>query len=394
MPPHPCLVIQDQRSGAVWRLAEGETLRIGRTADNDVAFAEPGVSRKHCLLTWTGAGLQLTDLSRQGTRVEGQTVLQATAPVPEGGLIGVGSGLLRYVGVARPADTGDPQAPGWLGDETVILREVGRGATGVVFEAHHPRHGRCAAKWLRLELATNPEVVERFSREVTLQQQLTDYPGVVTVAERGADPGRGHLFALMEFVDGASLHDRLKQTLPLTEAMRVLSRVARAVEHAHALGIVHRDLKPQNVLLTSDGQVRLTDFGLAKALEATEGKLTQQGIFMGTPGYMAPEQIDDAANAARPADVYGWGAMLYHALSGRPPVSGKTVVEVLRNVHNGKIPPLEGVEPELGQLCMACLARDPARRPTITACAETLEDWRRRADPSDAVSLRLPDRAN
>ncbi|MEZ6186263.1 MAG: serine/threonine-protein kinase [Planctomycetota bacterium] len=336
----------------------------------------------------------MVDVSSQGTRLDAQRVEGGAAEVAPGALLGLGDQLWRHLGIAEPTqeETPEPQAPGWLGDETVLLRELGRGASGVVYEAHHPTHGRCAAKWLRQELLENSEVVERFHREVALQEQLAGYPGVVTVAQKGSDRARGHLFMLMELVEGESLHDRLRAEPPLglLEGVRVLGRVARAVEHAHGLGIVHRDLKPQNVLLTRDGQVRLTDFGLAKALEADEGALTQAGVFMGTPGYMAPEQIDDARGAERPADVYGWGAMLYHLLAGRPPIQGKTLVEALRNVSAGRVPPLPPGDPELVQLCRSCLARHPSARPTIGACAEAIEAFRRRTDPGKPVSLRAP----
>ena len=158
---------------------------------------------------------------------------------------------------------------------------------------------------------------------------------------------------------------------------------------------MHRDLKPANVLLTANGAVRLTDFGIAKAFMDDDGGITATGVMMGTPGYMAPEQVTDSAKAGPASDVYGAGAILYHVLVGRPPIQGKLLREILESIDKGVFDAPRAldpsVDPELEQICLRALEREPAQRyPTAHALALALEDWLRRHAPAKRVKLRPP----
>jgi serine/threonine protein kinase len=155
--------------------------------------------------------------------------------------------------------------------------------------------------------------------------------------------------------------------LPRAEGLRLVLEVAKAVAHCHQRGVIHRDLKPSNVLIDASGQARLTDLGVAKAL-GEAGELTATGQRVGTPSYMAPEQIADAKAAGKAVDVYGLGGLLYAVLTGQPPYfrTGSwraTLVAVLR----GEFPPPRELDPTVGEalngLCCRCLAVDPKARP-------------------------------
>ena len=239
------------------------------------------------------------------------------------------------------------------------------------------------------------EAGRRFSREIKLQASLKDYPGIARVYDQGTVPGSGELYCVMELVSGESLLARLKRKdLSRVEGVRIVSRVARAVEYAHAQGVVHRDLKPANVLVNQDGMVRLTDFGIAPTLDG-DGKLTSTGLMVGTPGFMCPEQIQGLASVSPATDVYGLGALLYAVLCGRPPIEGKSLADALRAVVQGKVTPPRALDPTIDQaldeLVVQALRKDPADRvPSARVFAEALEGWLRVHDPAQKVSLRSP----
>jgi tetratricopeptide (TPR) repeat protein len=257
------------------------------------------------------------------------------------------------------------------------LAELGRGGMGVVLRARCSRTGReVALKLLQTGATDAPgSEVARFDQEVQALVRLR-HPSIVAVLDAGSS-ARGPWVA-MELLEGESLHARLVRDGPLEpgEAVSLARTLCGALDHAHAMGVLHRDVKPQNVLLARDGRAVLVDFGLARLL-GRESRLTLTGEVMGTPCYMAPEQADGAACGPQ-TDVYGLGATLYQALTGQPPLRGKSQIELLHRVLSVTPDRPEalrpGLPPALGDLVMRCLEKDPARRPaTPAALAEALE---------------------
>ncbi len=245
-----------------------------------------------------------------------------------------------------------------------VERELGRGGMGAVFLARDPRVGRRVA----IKLVTNPDVavgLRRFHTEAQATARLR-HPAIVTVHELGEHGGRPYL--VLEPVEGGSLKERLARgPLPPREAAELAHALAGALAHAHAQGVLHRDLKPANVLLTSSGAPVLSDFGLARDLSDTRERLTRTGELLGTPAYMSPEQANaEPASVGPAADVYGLGATLYAALTGRPPIAGASLVELLNALlFKTPDPPSAlqpGVPPELDAICLRCLEKAPAAR--------------------------------
>ncbi len=237
--------------------------------------------------------------------------------------------------------SGNAPRIGRLGDYE-LLEEIARGGMGVVYKARQISLGRTVAVKMILagNLATKADH-DRFHQEAEAAA-LLDHPNILPVFEVGEHEGQ-HYFS-MGYVDGQSLAARLAEgPLPPREAAELVATVAEAVDYAHRQGVVHRDIKPSNILLDPQGRPRVTDFGLAKRLAAPGGnplegagrgsELTTTGQILGTPSYMAPEQAAAQANAVGPAaDVYALGALLYAALSGRPPFQAATPLETMRQV--------------------------------------------------------------
>jgi len=204
----------------------------------------------------------------------------------------------------------------------------------------------------------------RFAREAEAVASLR-HPNIVQIFDVGECAGLP--FFTMEFVEGGSLAQQLQGApWPARRATVLVATLAGAVEHAHQEGIVHRDLKPANILLQADGTAKIGDFGLARRFEAGPSN-TFSGARVGTPIYMAPEQALGTAAALRPAvDVYALGALLYEALTGRPPFRGVTAAETERQVIADEPVPPSRLNPkvprDLETICLKCLHKSPARR--------------------------------
>jgi serine/threonine protein kinase len=277
----------------------------------------------------------------------------------------------------------------------VLLERIAHGGMGVVYKARQVSLDRIVAVKMILagELAGEADV-QRFHTEATAAANL-QHPHIVKVYEVGRHAGQ-HYFS-MEYVEGPTLAKLVRDgPLPAKRAARYVQQIAEALDYAHQKGVIHRDLKPSNVLIDAGDRARVTDFGLAKRVEA-EGSLTVSGQILGTPQYIAPEQVGPRREPAGPhTDVYGLGAVLYELLTGRPPFYGQTVVETLIQVReNDPVPPrwLNPQTPrELELVCLKCLEKDPLRRyPTAQAVADDLACFLR-GESINVSSLNLWDR--
>ena len=219
-----------------------------------------------------------------------------------------------------------------------LTKRLGSGAIGLVYEAEEIEGGRkVAVKMLSTKAGADESVVKRFHREARLCAQV-NHPHMVRVFDCGFDRGVNYL--IMELVDGGTLSSMSDERgpVPWQESLRYVRHIAMALEQAATLNIVHRDIKPANILVSTDGIAKLADLGLAKQhdIEEVGNELTMQGVAIGSPSYMAPEQVRNARDARAPADIYSLGATWYHLLSAEPPFTGKNGPVVLTMVLRDK----------------------------------------------------------
>jgi serine/threonine-protein kinase len=292
-----------------------------------------------------------------------------------------------------------------------LIRELGRGGMGVVYEARQKGLDRSVAvKMILASHLASPELVRRFQAEAKAAARLR-HSNIVHIHDVGQLNGQD--FFAMEYIEGQSLAERIAQgpvgqvanlpqfrqvsNLPhgknvdLQTAVRLVATVARAVEHLHQQGIVHRDLKPSNILLDCDGQPYVTDFGLAKVF-APGSDVTATGVIAGTPSYMAPEQASGRRADIGPAtDVYSLGAILYELLTGRPPFRAETALDTLMEVLSGDPVLPRTLNPRIPRglelICIKCLEKAPPDRyASAAALADDLERFAR----GEALQARPP----
>ena len=264
-----------------------------------------------------------------------------------------------------------------LADRYRVERELGRGGMAVVYLARDLKHDReVALKVLRPELSAALGR-DRFTREIHVTARL-QHPHILPVFDSGESAGQ--LWYTMPYVEGETLRARLGREgrLPVDIAVRVAHDVASALAYAHDAGVVHRDIKPENILLSRQGQALVADFGIAKAIASDDG-LTETGLALGTPSYMAPEQILGERPVRPQADVYALGAVLYEMLSGTRPFGDSTPAAMLAKRLTDGAPLVSTRHPEVPEpialLVRDMLEVDPARRPaTGAALAERLQE--------------------
>ena len=236
---------------------------------------------------------------------------------------------------ASPPGRETPQMPPRIG-KFVIDSRLGKGGFGEVFLGHDEDLDReVVVKRIRPDLASNPAYVKRFLQEGRTAAKVDD-PNVVRVYDAGKSE-QGYYMA-MEYVPGGNALDALEaypdNAMPWRRAAEVVLAAARAMAAYHAVGIIHRDIKPENILLARDGKAKLADFGIAKRRKTLsdyerEHSVTAKGMAMGSPNYLPPEQVSDAASVDIRADIYALGATFYRLVTGCPPFSGNTVVELM-----------------------------------------------------------------
>ena len=275
---------------------------------------------------------------------------------------------LDSAAVEPPAQSTTDGLVGTLLDGRYRLdRPVARGGMATVYTATDTRLDRVVAvKVMRAHLAEDPEFVERFSREARAAARLST-PEVVAVHDQGTDAATGTAYLVMEYVEGRTLRDLIRDggPIPPGRALELLEPVLQALSAAHGAGLVHRDVKPENVLLGNDGRVKVADFGLARAIETSSVTATA-GVLIGTVAYLAPEQVEHGSADAR-TDVYAAGILLWEMLTGTPPYGGATPLSVAYRHVNDDVPPpstvVEGIPQSVDELVISATRRDPAARP-------------------------------
>ena len=262
-----------------------------------------------------------------------------------------------------------------------LIREIGRGGMGVVYEARQKGLDRSVAvKMILASHLASADLVHRFQAEAKAAARLR-HSHIVHIHEVGQLHGQD--FFAMEYIAGPSLAQRIAQgPVDVPTAVRLVATVARAVEHLHQQGVIHRDLKPSNILLDEELQPYVSDFGLAKVF-APGAEMTATGVIAGTPSYMAPEQASSRHAEIGPAtDVYSLGAILYELLTGQPPFHGETPLDTLMDVLSGNPVLPRSLNPRIPRglelICLKCLEKAPqARYASAAAVADDLERFAR-----------------
>lgn len=288
-----------------------------------------------------------------------------------------------------------------------VVRQLGEGGMGLVFEAVHEEIGkRAAIKVLHASFSRDPQVAARFLTEARAVN-LVQHPGLVSVFELGRTP-EGGAYLVMEFLEGETIRARLErlQRLPAADALRIVRQIAGALAAAHDKSVVHRDLKPENVMLVPEPELpggeraKILDFGIAKVVQQPSTARTQVGAVLGTPAYMAPEQGLSAGEVDEKADIYALGAMLYELLAGAPPFSGNSLVEIMMQHLHTPVPPLQKKLPEISEglqsLVEKMLAKERSERPSardIVRAIDLLNAAAAAAPPAASLAATLPTRS-
>lgn len=316
---------------------------------------------------------------------------EATGPRTTTVLSGSGSGSPSRTGARSATLIYGVFAPGdELGHRYRIERMLGQGGMGRVYKAYDTELERpIALKVLQPELTTDANAMQRFKQELLLASRIS-HKNILRIHDLGeAD---GVKFISMAFVDGPDLHQVLQEAgrLPIERAHNIAMQLCEGLDAAHSEGVVHRDLKPQNILIGSGDHVYVSDFGLAKSLESSTSGMTRTGQFLGTPRYMAPEQVETGPIDKR-TDIYAFGLILFEMVTGENPFKGDSTLQVMYKRVKEKAPNPQQINSEvpayMAGIIVHCLERDPARR--YQDAKEVLADLRAAHAPA-SNGLRIP----
>src|SRR5688572_27758750 len=277
--------------------------------------------------------------------------------------------------VIDPAAEGVSRAAS--GDKTLlklgryeVVRELGKGAMGIVYLAKDPLIGRLVAlKTIRIGAHADDDETKEFQQRFIREAQaagILNHPAIVTVHDIGRDEESDTSFIAMEFVEGQNLKEVLAQgrAISFEQIADIIAQVAEALDFAHAKGIIHRDVKPANIIILDGNRAKITDFGIAK-IASGAANLTSTGQFLGTPNYMAPEQIKGAPVDGR-TDIFALGICLYECLTRRKPFGGDSLTSISYKIVHEPFPPLHEINPQIPEgfedVVANCLQKDPAKR--------------------------------
>ncbi|MEK7271115.1 MAG: FHA domain-containing serine/threonine-protein kinase [Planctomycetota bacterium] len=362
-------------------------LSVGRALENSIRVADVSASRKHCQLLGQPGGYVLEDFGSANGTYLNQRRIEGKVGLTPGDVIRIGSTYLRFLEIPPRAGSKEtlrrrlrlqnrmpglaycdrcdrrfseeavrynvPHPDGVLvvcdacyGQDALIGKtiagyriqeSISRGGSGRIYKAEQVSMRRLVAlKVLDDRLANDEESVARFLREARSAGKLT-HPSIVQLYDCGFTDG--HYFIAMEYVPGHTLDEVVSKSgpFPIPRAIRYLHLLADALAFAFRYQIIHRDIKPENIILAEDDMPKVLDFGLAKDLgESSHGVITDSGTGLGTPEYMPAEQLEDAKAADQRADIYMLGGTFFFMLTGRPPIRGKTILEIIQKIRGDK----------------------------------------------------------
>jgi serine/threonine protein kinase len=341
-------------------------VNIGRKADNDLVIDNLAVSSHHARIAKLDGSFVIQDTgSTNGIFINGEKIAQHALKCGDQVMIGKHVVVFRDdMSTSAAAPAGEQNGARRFGRYEVV-RELGSGAMGTVYLGRDAVGRRnVAVKTLRPDGVDAQELAEmkaRFFREAESAKQLA-HPAIVKVYDAGEEQGTAY-FA-MELLDGVTLKDfcAKRGTVSVKRASEIAAFVAEGLAYAHTKNVVHRDVKPENIMMLANGEIKITDFGVAKLLDASQ---TQSGVVLGTPNYMSPEQLF-GAKVDRRSDIFSLGVVFFELLTGVRPFLAKNISEMLR-LHETHQPPAPStlradVPPSIDAIALRALQRDLAQR--------------------------------
>jgi serine/threonine protein kinase len=341
-------------------------VNIGRNADNDLVIDNLAVSGHHARIAKLDGGVVIQDTgSTNGIFLNGEKIAQHTLKYGDKILIGKHVVMFEDDAAAAPPPPARERSGAIRFGPYEVVKELGSGAMGTVYLGRDTvGHRNVAVKTLKPNGVDEEEIAsmkDRFFREAESAKQLA-HPAIVKVFDAGED--RGTAYYAMELLDGVTLRDfcARRGAISVKRAVEIAALVAEALAYAHAKGVVHRDIKPENIMILSNGDLKITDFGIAKLLDAAQ---TQSGVVLGTPNYMSPEQLIGQKVDGR-SDLFSLGVVVYEVLTGVRPFQAKNISEMLR-LHETHTPAAPStvradVPASVDAIVLRALQRDRAER--------------------------------